>query len=304
MGMLDDKVAVVTGAGRGIGRAIALAMAQEGARVVVNDLGNTDEGEGSDLSVAAAVAEEIKNAGGEAVPNTDSVASWDGGHSIIQTALDNYGGIDILVNNAGILRGRVFYKTSQEDWEMTLDVHLKGTFSCTRAAVEHMRKKKWGRLIHFTSSSGLFGNIGHTTYAAAKMAIAGFSRNVAIEMERLNVTSNSIAPFAWTRMAAAVPITNEEVKKQVDWAKTTRVEDIAPLVVYLASEASKNISGQIFGVRGKEIYLISQPRIQRSIHNSRGWSVEDISKMLEPTMKQLFTPLHTSATYFNWEPMV
>ncbi len=303
MGMIDGKVAVVTGAGQGIGREIALSMARAGAQVVVNDLGCSEYGEGNDPSVAQKVVDEIKNEGGEAAANTDSVASWQGAHQIIQTALDHFGRIDILVNNAGIIRNRICYKISREEWEDIQRVHLKGTFCCTRAAAPYMRKQKQGRLIHFTSTSGLIGTIGHTNYGTAKMAIAGLSRNVAIEMKHFKVTSNCIAPFAWSRMVASVPTKTEEAQKEVDRLKNVKAADVAPLAVYLASESSKNISGQIFGVRGKEIYLFSQPRIERSMHNSEGWTVGDIEKHLEPTLMNHFTPLETSAEYFSWEPM-
>lgn len=304
MEMLEGKVAVITGAGRGIGREIALLMAQKGARVVVNDLGSTEGGEGEDVSVAEQVVEEIKAGGGEAAANTDSVASWDGGHRIVQTALDHFGRIDIVVNNAGILRDRMIFKMSEEEWDSVLNVHLKGTFCCTRAAAPHMREQKSGRFIHFTSTAGLIGNFGQTNYGSAKLGIAGLSRNVAIDMQRYNVTSNCIAPFAWTRLIATIPTDTEDQKKRVEKIKKMTAADVAPLAVYLAGDEAGKISGQIFGVRGKEIYLFSQPRIVRSIHNSEGWTVDDLSEVLEPTMKSHFTPMDTSASYFAWDPLV
>ncbi len=303
MSMLDGKVAVVTGAGQGIGREIALSMASQGAKVVVNDLGCSEHGEGNDPAVAQKVVDEIKAQGGQAAVNTDSVASWQGAQQIIQTALDQFGRIDILVNNAGIVRDRICFKITPEEWEAVQGVHLKGTFCCTRAAVPHLRQQKYGRLIHFTSTSGLIGNIGHTNYGTAKMAIAGLSRNVAIETKQFNITSNCIAPFAWSRMVASVSTKTEEAKNEVERLKNVKAADVAPLAVFLASEGSGNISGQIFGVRGKEIYLFSQPRIERSIHNSKGWTIEDIQKTVEPAIKSHYTPLETSAEYFSWEPM-
>jgi len=304
MGMLEGKVAVITGAGRGIGREIALLMAAQGARVVVNDLGGSEAGEGQDLSVAEQVAAEIRARGGQAAANTDSVRSWEGGHRIVQTALDHFGRLDILVNNAGILRDRMIFKMSEEEWDAVLDVHLKGTFCCTRAAAPHLREQKSGSLIHFTSTAGLIGNLGQTNYGAAKMAIAGFSRNVAIDMQRANVTSNCIAPFAWTRLIATIPTDTEAQKKRVEKIKKMTAADVAPLAVFLASEAARNISGQIFGVRGKEVYLFSQPRIARSIHNSQGWTAEELAEVLEPAMRTHLTPMDTSASYFSWDPMV
>jgi len=304
MAVLQNKVAVITGAGRGIGRGIALLMASEGARVVVNDLGGTEAGEGKDSSVAEQVAAEIRARGGEAKANTDSVASWDGAHRIVQTALDSFGRIDILVNNAGILRDRMLFNMSEEEWDAVMSVHLKGTFCCTRAAVPHMRQQKSGRLIHFTSTSGLIGNVGQANYGAAKLGIAGLSRNAAIDMARSNVTSNCIAPFAWTRLIATIPTETEAQRKRVEKIKKMTAADVAPLAVFLASDAAQNISGQIFGVRGKEIYLFSQPRVVRSIHQSLGWTVEELTEVLEPTMKSHFTPLETSAAYFAWDPLV
>ena len=304
MSVLEGKVAVVTGGGRGIGREVALLMARKGAEVVVNDPGGAADGRGRDASVAETVVREINADGGRAVSNTDSVASWAGGHRIIETALDHFGRIDILMNNAGILRDRMLFKMSREEWASVMDVHLKGTFCCSRAALPHMRKQKGGRLVHLSSTAGLIGNIGQTNYGTAKMAIAGFSRNVAIEMERYKVTSNCIAPFAWTRLTATIPTDTEEQKKRVEKIKKMTAADVAPLAVFLASEAARNISGQIFGVRGKEIYLFSQSRIERSIHKDDGWTVEDLSQMFEPMMTPHFASMDTSTTYFSWDPMV
>jgi NAD(P)-dependent dehydrogenase (short-subunit alcohol dehydrogenase family) len=304
MHRLDGRTAVVTGAGRGIGREISLLLADRGARVVVNDLGSAADGQGTDRSVAEQVVAEIRARGGQAVANTDSVASWEGGRRVVQAALDQFGGIDILVNNAGILRDRMFFKMTEEEWDTVLDVHLKGTVSCTRAAVSRMKEQRGGRLIHFSSTAGLIGNFGQTNDGAAKMAIAGFSRNLAIEMEKYGVTSNCIAPFAWTRLIATIPTDTEDQKKRVEKIMKMTAADVAPLAGFLAGDAGANVTGQIFGVRGKEIYLFSQPRIVRSIHNDRGWTVEDLSAVLEPTMKPHFTPLETSASYFSWDPLV
>jgi len=304
MKTFENQVAVVTGAGRGIGREIARLLAEGGARVVVNDLGGSAAGEGADRSIAEQVAEEIRSRGNEAVANDDSVASWEGGRRVVEAALDRFGRIDILVNNAGILRDRMFFKMSEEEWDTVLDVHLKGTVSCTRAAVPHMRAQNGGRLIHFTSTAGLIGNFGQANYGAAKMAIAGFSRNLAVEMHRYGVTSNCIAPFAWTRLIATIPTDTEEQRKRVEKIMRMTAADVAPLAGYLASPASAGVTGQIFGVRGKEIYLFSQPRVVRSVHHAQGWTVEGLSAVLEGTMKPHFTPMETSATYFSWDPLV
>jgi hypothetical protein len=304
MKYLDGKVAVVTGAGRGIGREISLLMAREGARVVVNDLGSSDHGEGADKGVAGEVVDEIRAAGGQAVSNPDSVASWEGAHRIIQTALDSFGRIDIVVNNAGIVRDRMIFKMSEQEWDAVLDVHLKGTFNCIRAASPHMRDRNWGRFVNFTSTSGLIGNVGQANYGAAKLGIVALSKITALDMKRYNVTSNCIAPFAWTRLIATIPTDTEEQKRRVEKLKKMSPADVAPLAVFLAGEQAANITGQVFGVRGKEIFLFSQPRIVRSIHKSEGWNVEDLSQMLEATMKSHFSPLDTSPQYIGWDPLV
>ncbi len=302
--MLDGCVAVVTGAGRGIGRAVAIAMAEAGARIIVNDTGVSIDGKTSDRSVADSVVKEITDRKGKAAASTDTVSTWDGAQKIIQAAMDSFGRIDILVNNAGITRDRICYKLSEDEWREALDVNLHGVFFCTRAALPFMRGQKYGRLIHMASTSGLIGTIGHANYGTAKMAVTGFSRNTAIEMERFNVTSNCIAPFAWTRLVESRPDESEEAKKQADMMKKMPPADVAPLAVYLASNESGRISGQIFGVRGSEIYLFSQPRIARSMHSSDGWTVDRLAETIPTVMKDHFTPLETSAEYFSWEPFV
>jgi len=304
MAYLDGKVAVVTGGGRGIGREISLMMAKEGARVVVNDLGASDRGEGEDTSVAAEVIDEIKAAGGEAVSNPDSVTSWDGAHRIVETALDHFGRIDVVVNNAGIARDRMVFKMSEEEWDAVIGVHLKGTFNCIRAAAPHMKEQESGVFVNFASTSGLIGNIGQANYGAAKMGIVALSKITAMDMKKYSVTSNCIAPFAWTRLTATIPTETEAQKKRVEKLKKMSPADVASLAVFLAGDKAANISGQVFGVRGKEIYLFSQPRIVRSIHNSDGWQVEDLAEMLEATMKSHFAPLDTSPEYIGWDPLV
>jgi NAD(P)-dependent dehydrogenase (short-subunit alcohol dehydrogenase family) len=304
MAYLDGKVALITGAGRGIGREIALMMAGEGAKVVVNDLGATDRGEGSDADVAADVIREIRDAGGEAVNNPDSVTSWDGAHRMVQAALDHFGRIDIVVNNAGIARDRMIFKMSEEEWDAVVGVHLKGTFNCIRAAAPHMREQKWGRFINFASTSGLIGNTGQANYGAAKMGVVALSKITALDMQKYNVTSNCIAPFAWTRLTAGIPSETEEQKRRIEKLKKMSPRDPASLAVFLAGDKAVNISGQVFGVRGKEIYLFSQPRVVRSIHKSDGWNLDDLSEILEVTMKGNFTPLDTSPGYFCWDPLV
>jgi NAD(P)-dependent dehydrogenase (short-subunit alcohol dehydrogenase family) len=303
MGMLEGKVAVITGAGRGIGKEIALMMVKQGAKVVVNDLGATEDGEGSDKKIADEVVEEIKDSGGEAAASYDSVADSESAGAIIQTAVDAFGKLDILVNNAGILRDRMVFKMSDEEWEAVLKVHLYGAFYCTRAAAVHFRKEMSGRLIHFTSTSGLIGNVGQSNYAAAKMGIVGLSRVCALDLQRYNVTSNCIAPFAWTRLIGTIPTADPAQEARVEKIKRMTPADIAPLACYLASDQAQNVNSQVFGVRGKEVYLFSQPRIVRSIHDSEGWTPEKLGDMLEQTMKSHFHPLDVSAEYINWDPL-
>jgi NAD(P)-dependent dehydrogenase (short-subunit alcohol dehydrogenase family) len=302
--MLKDKVAVVTGAARGIGREIALLMAQEGAKVVVNDYGGKEDGTGAGRTPADEVASEIKAQGGQAAASYDSVATMAGGKNIAQTALDHFGRVDIVVNNAGILRDRMIFNMTEEEWDAVLDTHLKGTFAVTRAAVPLMRQQKWGRFINMTSTSGLVGNVGQANYAAAKLGIVGFTKVVALDMARYNVTANCISPFAWTRMIGTIPTETEAQKARVEKLKQLSPAHIAPLAVYLASEDAKDVSGQVFGVRGKEIMLFNHMRPVRSIHHAEGWTPERLAKMLPGTLHQHLSPLETSGQYFNYDPLV
>jgi NAD(P)-dependent dehydrogenase (short-subunit alcohol dehydrogenase family) len=304
MGMLEGKVAVITGSGRGIGREIALLMAREGAKIVVNDPGASAAGEGKDQKVADEVVAEIKKAGGSAAANYDSVATWEGGQNIVKTALDSFGRVDVVVNNAGILRDRILFKMSDEEWDGVLKTHLYGSFYCSRAAAVHFREQKSGRLIHFTSTAGLIGNVGQANYAAAKLGIVALSRVCALDLQRYNVTSNCIAPFAWTRLIATIPTDDPEQAKKVEKIKKMTPADVAPLATFLASDQAQNITSQVFGVRGKEIYLFSQPRILRSIHDSEGWTPEKLAGMLEQTMAPHFHPLDYSGKYISWDPLV
>ncbi len=302
--MLRDKVALVTGAGRGIGRDIALLMAKHGAKVVVNDLGGSEKGEGLDQTPAAEVLREIEKAGGEAVANFDSVATWDGGRAMVQAALDRWSRIDIVVNNAGILRDRMFWKMSEEEWDAVINVHLKGHFCVTRAAVNHMKERGFGRVINFTSTSGLIGNMGQTNYGAAKMAIVGLTRNLALEMQRYGVTVNAISPFAWTRLIGTIPTETDAQKARVEKIKQMSPAHIAPLAVYLASDQAAEVTGQIFGVRAKEIILFSVPRPVRTIGRLEGWTPEDLAEVIPGAFGSSFFPLRVSAQEFPNDPLV
>src|ERR1043166_944985 len=234
--MLKDKVAVVTGAGGGIGRGTALLLAKEGAKVVVNDIGGSAAGEGRDTTPPAKVVAEITAAGGTAVSNYDSVASMTGGEKIIGTALEKFGRIDIVVNNAGILRDRMIFNMSEEEWDAVINVHLKGSFACTRAAAPLIGEQKGGRAVNMTSTSGLVGNVGQANYAAAKLGIFGLTKVTALDMARYNVTANCISPFAWTRMIGTIPTETEAQKARVDKIKKMGPEHIAPVAVFLASD--------------------------------------------------------------------
>lgn len=304
MRTLEGKVAVVTGAGRGIGRAIALLLAKEGAKVLVNDLGGSTQGMGQDQKIADEVVAEIRQAGGEAIPSYASITELENAKTIVNAALEHFGRLDILVNNAGILRDRMIFKMTEEEWDSVIAVHLKGSFNMTSAAAPHFKQQKGGRIINFTSTSGLIGNIGQANYAAAKLGIVGLTKSTALDMKRYQVTANAIAPFAWSRLIGTIPIETEEQKKRVDKIKQMVPEDIAPLVAYLGSDRAAHVSGQIFGVRGKEIVLFSQPRPIRSIANLEGWSVESIGEYAISSLQNSFTPLDVSADVFPYEPLV
>jgi len=302
MGMMEGKVAVVTGAGRGVGRGVALELARAGAAVVVNDLGVSLTGEG-ESAVADEVVAEIEALGGRAVASRDSVASWEGAHKIVQAALDSFGRIDAVVNNAGNLRDSLFHKMTEEEFDSVLAVHLKGSFNVSRAAAPHFKTQTSGAYVHMTSTSGLIGNFGQANYSAAKLGIVGLSKSIALDMQRFNVRSNAVAPFAWTRMIDSIPTNTPEQQKRVEGLKKLVPEKIAPFVVALLSDAGQNVSGQIFGVRNNEIFLFSQPRPIRSAHASSGWTPETVAERVFPMFANDFYPLHRSADVFAWDPV-
>jgi NAD(P)-dependent dehydrogenase (short-subunit alcohol dehydrogenase family) len=297
------KVAIVTGAGRGIGRGIALLMAQEGASVVVCDIGAGLDGAGTDAGPAQTVVDEIKKAGGKAIASTLSISDPGNAEKIVQAALDAFGRIDILVNNAGILRDRIFHRMSWSDWSDVIMVHLHGSFAMSRACATHFREQNAGSLVHMTSTSGLVGNFGQANYMAAKMGIVGLSRGIALDMARFNVRSNCVAPFAWTRMIDSIPAETEEEKARLAAFREMTPEKIAPLVVYLGSDKASGISGQIFSVRNNEIYLFNQTRPIRTLQRSDGWTPEKIDKQLKGAFAASFTPLDRSSDVFSWDPV-
>lgn len=302
-GMLAGKVAVVTGAGGGIGRGIALAMAAAGARVVVNDIGASLSGEGAAAGPAQQVVDEIVKAGGQAVANSDSVATRASANNIIETAVQQFGRVDIVVNNAGNLRDRVFHKMSDEEWSQVIDVHLNGTFYVSRAAANYFREQESGAFVHMTSTSGLIGNFGQANYSAAKLGIAALSKSIALDMNRYNVRSNCIAPFAWSRMTSSIPANTPEEKARVQKLQKMEAGKIAPMAVFLASDAAKEVNAQIFAVRANEIMVFSQPRPVRSVHMSTGWTPEAIAEIAAPAMKHHFMAMERSPDAIDWDPI-
>jgi len=293
MGILTGKVVLVTGGGNGIGRECALIAAQEGAKVVVNDLGGgLSGGDEGGAGPAEAVAQEIRAAGGEAVSNSDSVTSLTACEGMLQQALDAFGGLHAVINPAGILRDGMFHKMSESDWDKVIDVHLRGTFNVCRATIEHFRAQEDGAYMLYTSTSGIIGNIGQTNYGAAKMGIAGLSRILAMEGAAKNVRCNCIAPVAWTRMTQSVPVKDEaQAKRREQMARDIRADQPARFSVALVSDAAKHVSGQIFGVSGENIILYSQPRPIETLGNPQGWTVDTILTEALPKMADKFYSL-------------
>lgn len=284
MGLLDGKVAIITGAGRGIGREHALAFAKEGAKVVVNDVGGARDGVGSDQAPASTVVKEIEQLGGVAVANFDSVATASGAQNIIKTALDAFGRIDILVNNAGILRDKTLLKMDEEMWDTVIAVHLKGTFLCTKFAATVMRDQgTGGRIINTTSVAGLLGNFGQSNYGSAKAGIYGFTRVASLELIKYGITVNAIAPVALTRLTEDLPMFQEK-----EIAEQLKPEYISPLVVYLASDLAADINGKTFGIQGGRIFqyvMQVTDGVTKDVIKEGPWTPQEIHNRIQEILK-------------------
>jgi len=301
--MLAGKVVVVTGAGGGIGREIAVAMALAGAAVVINDVGASLGGEGLSATPAEQTKQIIEQRGGRAVANTDSVAEWSSAQRIVQCAMDEFGRIDAVVNNAGILRDAIFHKMSPEDWLGVVGVHLNGSFFVSRAAAEPFRKQGGGAFVHMTSTSGLVGNFGQANYSAAKLGIVALSKSIALNMRRFGVRSNCIAPFAWSRMTSSIPAETPEQQARVAKLQQMTPDKNAPMAVFLASDAAAGVTGQVFATRHHEIFLMSQSRPLRSVQRSDGWTPELIAEHAGPAFRPSLIPLDRSQDVFGWDPV-
>jgi 3-oxoacyl-[acyl-carrier protein] reductase len=286
--LLEGKVAVITGAGRGLGKSYAIAFAEAGAKVVVNDLKAAGNGKGDDANPAQQVVDEIKALGGEAVANGASVAEVEGAESIIQTAVDTFGRIDILVNNAGILRDKMVFNMSDEEWDIIQKVHLYGHFYCLRAASRHMRKQNWGRIINTSSNAGLGVTFGQANYGAAKEGIIGLTRQVSRDMAKYNVTCNAIRPAAATRLTLNPELLANweklgipDIKERIE---SNRPEDIAPFILFLCTDAAANISGKTFDLIGNKISIYSEPIEEKTIYNSGRWTVDELIDIIPKTL--------------------
>ncbi len=300
---LDGKVILVTGAGGGIGRAIALDAAIAGASIVVNDIGASLDGKCESSAAAENTVAEIEKNGGKAVANGDDVSIPEGAQAMVRQATDSFGRLDTVVNNAGILRDCFFHKMTYEDFDAVVKVHLYGTFNVSRAAADVMREQGTGSLIHMTSTSGLIGNLAQANYSAAKLGIAALSKSMALDLQRWNIRSNCIAPFAWSRMTSSIKVDSPEQEERVNRMKEMAPEKIAPIALYLASDEGADTTGQIFAVRNNEIFLMSQPRPVRSVHRGEGWDLNSVRSHAIPALRASYVPLDVSADAFSWDPV-
>lgn len=301
--MLEEKVVIVTGAGGGIGRALAMECARAGAAVVVNDIGASLSGETDDPGAAEKVVAEIRAAGGRAVASIHSVADPGEAQAIVKTATDAFGRLDGVINNAGILRDTFFHKMSHAHFDAVVKVHLYGAYNVSRAAAPLFKEQGSGAFVHMTSTSALIGNYGQANYMAAKMGVVALSKSIALDMERFGVKSNCIAPFAWSRMTSSVPTDTPEQVARVEKFKQMSPEKIAPLAISLLSGDERAPSGQVFCVRNNEIMLMSQPRPLRSVHRGEGWNATSVLDHALPALQSHFYPLERSEHVFTWDPV-
>jgi len=305
MGMLDGRVAICTGSGRGVGAEVAKLMAANGAKVLVNDPGVGGGGEGGDQTPAQDIVNQIKEKGGEAVANYGSVAKYEDCLQMVEQARDELGGCHIVFNPAGILRDRMFHKMSPDDWQAVIDVHLTGHFNVNRAAINLFRDQEYGRIIMVSSTSGLLGNVGQANYGAAKLGIVALARIVAMENASKNITANVIAPSADTRMTRSVPTPKDPAAAAAreERLRRSRADAIAPLCVFLASEQSGYVNGQVFHQRAAELTLYGLPKPVRMVHRNGGWTPEAIAEVGMPALKNQFFDIGDARTQHPGMPM-
>lgn len=301
-GVLAGKVVLITGAGGSIGAAVARAAAAEGAAVVVNDLGvSVDGAAGADGNVAAALAAEI---GPRAVADGGSVADADAARAMVARAVSAFGRLDALINVAGVISLTKVHRISEDEWRRSIDINLNGAFLVSRAAIDQfIAQGQGGSIVHFTSTAALIGNWGFAHYASGKMGVVGLSRSIAMGLRRQGIRSNCIAPMAWSRMLALVPDDTPERAGQVDLLRQLKPEKVAPLAVGLCADSAVDVSGQIFTVRNDEIFIMSQPRPVRGIHNGDGWTPESVGSKVLPALAGSFTPLEATEGVFTWPPL-
>ncbi|CAH1690445.1 Dehydrogenases with different specificities (related to short-chain alcohol dehydrogenases) [Hyphomicrobiales bacterium] len=307
--VLRDRVAIVTGGGRGIGRAIALKMAAAGARVVVNDLGVSVAGDAEQIAPADEVVREIRELGGEAVADKGSVTDWDATRHMVATAVDTFGRLDIVVNNAGIIRMARIDAMSAGDWHAVTRVHLAGSFNLSRAAAPVFRSQKSGAYVHMTSASGLIGSTSQANYAAAKLGIVALSKAIALDMAAYNVRSNCIAPSSTSRMTEltdsrrTAELSAEALATLQKSRAASQPDQMAPLVVYLASDLAHGVNGQVIGARGNELYLYSQHRPIRVLNSAEPWTAEKLAERLPQAWSASLVPLDRITDVFRWAPI-
>ena len=303
-GMLEGRVAICTGSGRGVGGEVAKLMAANGAKVIVNDPGTTGSGEGSDQTPAEEIVSQIKAAGGDAAANYGSVAKFDDCLKMVQQARDTFGGLHIVFNAAGILRDKMFHNMFPEDWQAVIDVHMTGHFNVNRAAINLFREQNYGRMILVSSTSGLLGNVGQANYGSAKLGIVALARIIAMENASKGITANVIAPSADTRMTRSVPTPKDPAAAALreERLRRSRADAIAPLCVFLASEQAGYVSGQVFHQRAAELSLYGHMRPVRMVHHHGGWTPELVAEVGMPSLQSNFTSLD-SRTVHSGLPM-